>query len=381
MIRVHFWPSVLVLSVMAACGGTETPAVDGAPTPDQGAEPTDAAPSRTDSGGGSSSGAGDTLDAAVRDAESDAPIVPDAPGPIQCGVQLPFGAPTPPPLPVYAGTCPALAAYPAYTELMSGGSTRRFLVVKPNPVGPDEKLPVLFSWHWLGGDPEAMIDELGLVAATELQRFVAVVPAPKDSETFRWPFTNALASSGRMNEEYTFFDDMLACVAAALPIDDGCVSSIGVSAGALFTDQLVIGRSERLASFVSLSGGVGGLARSWTSPGHRPPGIVLWGGDDDEYPSQIPIMHFDDLSANLEAGMAADGLGVIECIHNCGHTVPPFDTPASGVRFEGLYDFVLRHPYGLADGVTRYPDGLPTTLPSWCAVGAGHAVPRTGSCP
>lgn len=159
------------------------------------------------------------------------------------------------------------------------------------------------------------------------------------------------------------------------------MSSIGVSAGALFTDQLVIGRSERLASFVSLSGGVGGLARPWATPAHKLPGVVLWGGPDDDYPKQLPIMQFDKLSQNLESGMSADGLGMIECVHNCGHTVPPFDTPSSGIRFEALYDFMLSHPYGLADGELAYPDGLPSTFPSWCALGRGNAVPRAELCP
>ncbi len=359
--------------LVVACGATSatSDSADDAGAPSVDTQAADAA--------SSSSGAGSSAaDATAADSSDRGDVDADTtPGPIQCGIQLPAGAAVPPPLPLYAGTCPAIAAYPAYTELGS----RQFLVIRPSSAVANEKLPVVFMWHWLGGSPEDMVDKLQLVAATEAMRFVAVVPAPKDSETFRWPFTNALASSGRMQEEYTFFDDMLACVAASMPIDEGCVSSLGISAGALFTAQLVIGRGERLASFVSLSGGVGGLARSWSTPAHTPPGVVLWGGDDDEYPKPVPVMHFDQLSAKLETGMTQDHLGMIECVHNCGHTVPPLDLPPSGIRFEAFYDFVLRHPYGLPAGAVNYPTGLPSTFPAWCAIGPGTAIARDAACP
>lgn len=334
--------------------------------------PRDSGPDARSAPSGSSSGS----------SSGAAPDASDALGPTQCGMRLPAGAAVPPALPVYAGTCPALAAYPAFTELVSGGVTRRFLVLKPSDVAAGETLPVVFAWHWLGGEPEEMVERLGLAAATQALRFIAVVPDPRDdNETFRWPYA-ITASDGRVAEELAFFDDMLACVAATEPVDDACVSSLGVSAGALFTAQLVMGRSERLASFVSLSGGVGGnLIRGWTSPTHKVPGMVVWGGEDDRWSSDIPILHFDDLSRNLEDGMTSANMGIVECVHDCGHTVPPFETPASGVRFEGIFDFVKRHPYGLADGATSYPTGLPPTLPTWCAVGKGMAVPRVGACP
>jgi hypothetical protein len=42
-----------------------------------------------------------------------------------------------------------------------------------------------------------------------------------------------------------FFDDMLACVAEQFAIDENCVSSAGVSAGALFTAQLGSARGDQ----------------------------------------------------------------------------------------------------------------------------------------
>ena len=59
----------------------------------------------------------------------------------------------------------------------------------------------------------------------------------------KWPF-DITQSQTRMDEEFLFFDDMLACVEAQYHINTSCVSTVGVSAGALFTDQLAQARSN-----------------------------------------------------------------------------------------------------------------------------------------
>jgi poly(3-hydroxybutyrate) depolymerase len=294
-----------------------------------------------------------------------------------CKTAGPAGTPRALPLPLYAGTCPTIAAAPAYTELTSSGATRKFLVYKPTTAVAGEVLPVVFLWHWLGGSPEDVVTKLSVQTAVDLRRFVAVIPAPKGDALFRWPF-EATQSQARVDEEAAFFDDMLACVGKALPVEKECVSSVGVSAGALWTSQLATVRSQRLASIVSLSGGVGDVVRPWTQTPHRLPALVLWGGATDSYPSQVPIMNFDRASKKLESALATDGHFMVECIHNCGHAVPPFDPPPAGaLQFDAVWRFVLDHPYWLGAGQSPYAtQALPAGFPSWCGKGQGSATAR-----
>ena len=118
---------------------------------------------------------------------------------------------------------------------------------------------------------------------------------------------------------------------------------------------------------------------------------MLWGGDgpptmdgNKDILGCFGIgMDFSVASRDLEAGLATDGDFMIECRHNCGHVEPPLDAPPGESKFAALWDFALNHPYWLPVGQSPYlTTGLPATMPSWCAIGAGNSIPRSGSgCP
>jgi predicted esterase len=296
---------------------------------------------------------------------------------VTCKTPRPAGLPAAPQLPTYAGTCPAIAAPPAYTTITSSGSQRDFLVYRPQAIAPGEKLPLVFLWHWLGGAPDQMASKLEVQAAVEAHRFIGVIPKSKGDVLFKWPFEGS-QTQARVDEEAKFFDDMLACVGTALASDTECVSSIGVSAGALWTSQLAIARSERLASIVVLSGGTGEVARPFAPMAHALPAFVLWGGNGDTYPSQVPIMNFQKASSHLEDGLVAGGHFFLECVHNCGHAVPPFDPPpAGGLAFDSVWRFATDHPRWLPAGKSPYGASIPKPpYPSWCGVGRNSATPR-----
>jgi predicted esterase len=265
------------------------------------------------------------------------------------------------------------------TKLESSGTIREFIVVKPSSVAPSEKLPVVFVWHWLGGSADDAFEKLFLQEAAELHRLVMVVPKAKGDLLFRWPFLFS-DSQGRIDEELKFFEDMLACVAAAYPqAVRQCVASVGVSAGALFSDQLAGSRANRIASFVSLSGGVGTTARPWPKPSRRLPGVVLWGGPTDDYQG---LYDFHKGSLALEDALVGQGNFFVECVHNCGHDVPPFDAPPGGTRFDAVWRFILDHPFWVAPGTSPYlGTPLPEPFPDWCGQGKGGAVPRAEGSP
>lgn len=313
-----------------------------------------------------------------------------------CRQVPPANAPQPdlPPLPP-AG-CPTLV--PGMNTITSSGEARQFILVTPSTTTlPDETFPVLFMWHWIGGSANSFLTKGQVQAAADDQHFIAVIPVDKGATIIgtsfntRWPF-DITQTSGRMNQEFKFFDDMLACVQQQFAVNNQCVSSVGVSAGALFNAQLAQARSNRLASFISLSGGVGATwIKNWNGAARKLPAVVLWGGDGapamdgnkDILGCAGIGMDFSVASTSLEDELAADGHFFVECKHNCGHVEPPLEPPAGQSKYAGMWEFALNHPFWLPAGTSPYQThGLPAAMPSWCGIGGGGATPRTGGgCP
>ncbi len=319
--------------------------------------------------GTGSSGAG-TATASTTAGGADMGVAPAG----TCFDEPPDGAQMPPPLPVYPGTCPTIV--PGANTIVSSGNDRQFLFVAPTDWQPGERLPVIFLWHWLGGDANGFLEKGDVQFAADTYRFFAVIPEKKGDLPFVWPYA-VTDPDARIDEEARFFDDMLACVAEQYDVQPACISSVGVSAGALWTGQLASVRGQYLSSFLSLSGGTGGpFVKPWKGSPHAMPALVLWGGPDDT----CIVINFQETSLDLEQNLTADGHALVECIHNCGHGVPPIEVDGAPTPFAMLWQFVLDHPYWLPDGVTPYASGLPPEVPEFCAVGMGNAVPREGPC-
>jgi predicted esterase len=355
--------------VLAACGGDSDSDDKGSPggsggsgnTSSGGAAGTTAGGSAGTSSGGGGTGGSSTLG--------------------RCGDTPPPGATLAAAPPAYSGgTCPALKAYDGTPEssntITTAGGERKFLIVAPTTIDPSKKLPVIFLWHWLGGEAKDFWERAEIQAAVDTQHFIAVLPEKKGDVLFVWP-VEILSSAARVEEEAKFFDDMLACVSQAYSIDENCISSAGVSAGALWTPQLASARSQHIASMIVLSGGTGGVIKPWGHPQHKMPAIVLWGGPTDNCQG---LLSFESLSADLEDNLTADGHFFLECIHNCGHSEPPFEGPPGFSKYKALWDFAFDHPYWLNPGESPYKNGIPSGMPEWCGVGKGSATPRTGEC-
>ena len=216
-------------------------------------------------GGATSQGTGEgSADTTASPTTTDGPIIDDFPfsdlPPVamaDCREEPPPDAMMPPPLPVYEGQCPALV--PGVNGIVSSNDDREFILVVPTDLQPEENLPVIFLWHWLGGDAQDFLEQGDVQNAVDQYRFIGVIPSSKGDLLFQWPFS-IIDPDPREEEEYRFFDDMLACVAEQFNVAEGCIASAGVSAGGLWTGQLASGRGPWLSSILSLSGGTGGVA-------------------------------------------------------------------------------------------------------------------------
>jgi hypothetical protein len=396
-VKIRGWIVLgLGLATAAACGGSARLASPEGGAPDAGIH-VDASMGTDASDAGAEASADEaSVDAASDGCVTQTTVYPDdVVSPISftslaCNQTPPVGSPEPPPFPTYAGTCPTLVpaapvtdsgavidgGTPVQNTIMSSGNARTFLLAVPSNLQPNEKLPVVFMWHWLKGSDTDFYQVGDIQSAVDQQRFLAVMPQAKGDLIWEWPFSVG-DSQARMDEEIQYFDDMLACVTQQFPtVNKDCVATAGVSAGALFTDQLAGVRGDYFSSMLSLSGGVGGLARPWTPSCHVMPALVLWGGPDDEC-----VLNFQTESQNLETAMKPQDNFIVECIHNCGHSVPPITAPPGVSQFSSLWSFIFDHPYWLAPGQSPYTaTGLPSDYMSWCAIGAGNATERDGSC-
>jgi predicted esterase len=292
-----------------------------------------------------------------------------------CHDPAPAGARTPPPPPVYSGgSCPALV--PGLNDFESNGP-RQFILVLPADSRPDEKLPLIFLWHWLGGEANDFLERGEVQKAVDSQRFIAVIPEARADVLFKWPFSLA-DQQASVDQELQFFDDMLACVSAQFSVNSSCVATAGVSAGALWSGQLASYRGDYLSSFLSLSGGTGtATIKPWGNPDNKMPALVLWGGEADT----CIVVNFQDTSRDLEQNLTSNGHFFLECVHNCMHGQPPFP-PGTSSAFEVLWQFVFDHPYWLEPGQSPYLErGIPASFPEWCGIGANSATIRAGECP
>ncbi len=302
---------------------------------------------------------------------------PDA-GPYRylCDVDPPPGAPTPPPPPTYSGTCPTLVS--GDNTITSSGVAREFILLVPADLDSAEWLPLGVLWHPLGSDANVFLRAGEMQEAIDSERFLAFLPQAKGDLLLQWPWSG-LDSEARVEEELKFFDDVFACIVEQFNVNLNCVSNGGVSSGGLWATQVAWRRGEYLSSLLSVSGGSGDgtVVREWGTSPHKMPTLVLWGGALDT----CIVFNFTDTSLTLESELEADGHFILECVHNCGHAIPPFAPPPGKARFAPLWEFVLNHPYWLPEGDSPYlHTGLPEGTPEWCGIGVGSAVPRTGMC-
>lgn len=357
------------LAVYAGCGGDSATEDDG--SSDNSSGGATSGPSGSGGSGGATGGSGagtggTTSSGGMFGSCHDAP---------------PANAPAPPPPKAYSGgTCPALV--PGVNAITSSGDNREFILVLPSSYTDGDNLPIIFLWHWLGGSADDFLQAGGVQAAADAFNFIAVIPEKQQGVQFTWPM-DILSSDAVVEKDLTLFDDMLSCVAAQYNANTSCVSSAGVSAGALWTSAVLAHRrSEYLSSFISLSGGTGGFAiKPWQTAAHKLPGFVLWGGETDTCGSGSIQLVFEETSHDLESKLTTDGHFFVECIHNCGHTVPPLDDVGGVSPVDAVWQFALDHPYWLPEGSSPYQDGgFPANFPNWCGIGMDSATERVGEC-
>jgi len=246
--------------------------------------------------------------------------------------------------PDYSGSsCPSLED--GTQEFATGDTSYDVqIVLPPEPDGA----PVLFAWHWLGGNASQVIRYLELDELAADENVIIVAPRSDDS-AYEWHF----AEGAEGNPDLLLFEDLLSCLWQQFDVDLDRIHATGMSAGGLWSSYLTVHEADWLASTAPLSGGSDSY--SYTTPASPIPVLLTWGGSSDLYGTYS----FEDASLYLSEALREDGHFVVECVHDDGHSLPPW-----GISY--VWEFFEVHPRGVDP--EPWSGGLPSGYPSGCRI-------------
>ena len=265
------------------------------------------------------------------------------------------------------------------SSLAPGTFDRKFLVIAPDDLAPDERLPVMFMWHWLGG--EARTSTSAPRPRTPSTRSASSPSSPRAAtghRVFQWPFT---ASSTRR------------VARGRVPVlrRHAVVRERAVQRRQGLRQQRRRQRRARCSPASSPAAAAtawhpscrcrAAPAATWSrldqAPEHKLPGMVLWGGPDDF----CIVIDFEETSKDLEMHLSRAATSCSSASTTATTRPRRSRSRRAMTAFAPLWEFLRDHPYWLEPGESPYiTEGLPLSMPTWCAVGAGNAIPPPGVC-
>jgi predicted esterase len=236
-------------------------------------------------------------------------------------------------------------------EFLTGGQSRRLMVVTPDEETHPGPRPLLLSFNGTGGTAEGAFESYALQNFVDRGFVVASLSSNANGTVWpSWDSMHATQEDPDKNPDLAFFNDALACVAAHRSVDTHRIYILGHSAGGIMVNYLLQHRSDVLAGGIAASS-----ILSLTSPippiGLEPMAVIVtWGGDNDiwggESESDIAV---PEINFVAEAALTSqkyekeENVNQIWCKGNdLGHDYP------DGIN-DYMIDFLLAHPKGYAD--------------------------------
>lgn len=216
-----------------------------------------------------------------------------------------------------SGACPDLSMA-GVQHFTSNGKDREVRVYFPDAT--TENLPVVFAWHWLGGNAQQMTQALHLDSYASTHDVIIVVPQALSTNPFEWNF---VAGESEAADDLALFDDMRTCLSRDRNVDLRRIYSTGMSAGGLWTTFLSIHRGDALASVMVMSGGTDPIVQYAPPAGEKFPALLMWGGDSDVLTGGGFDLDFQAMTLAFSSELRADDHFVVHCNHGMGHTIPP----------------------------------------------------------
>lgn len=251
--------------------------------------------------------------------------------------------------PLSDGECPDLSE-PGRSTFSSGGKERRVHVYFPEHKPAD--MPVAFFWHPLGATANMITNIIDFGVLADRHDMAFVIPQALSEEPYEWGF---YADDGMYDG--VLYDDLRTCLSQELAVDLERVSTMGMSAGGLWSSWLTVRRADTLSTAYVMSGGTGQVVY-YETPAEPIPVLVMWGGPDDTYSLGARTVDFEASSIHFSEHLQADGHFVVECLHDDGHTIP-LDALGSFPAWLKAHRFGKESPYASGDL---------GDLPRWCYV-------------
>ena len=381
-----------VLVVVASCGGGAAVNNTSGTTGSGGAHTVSSSSSGTTTGstGGMGGTGGAIADAAPPDASEEArcssphPSLSAAIAAASCAVSPPAGAPAPPPPKAYTGgTCPKLIAYDGTNgrAITSMGNARSFPWRSPQPAaqrGPADHLPLVLAQ----GERAGLLHQ-GRRAERRRQAALHRGDPPGEGRPGLFPGVNLDLSSpyaidaGAARRGVHLLRRHALVRVAQYNVNLSCVSSAGVSAGALCTDQLLARVGVPVLVHLALR------RRRRFHPALRQPRAgappagdrALGWADGHLHPHLLP-----DLVAGAREGPSPTATSWSSASTTAATpSLPSIPTrDCRSTRASGSSPSIT--PTGCRRAPPLHHEGPPLRDALWCAIGAGNAVPRTGAC-
>lgn len=211
--------------------------------------------------------------------------------------------------------------------IMVDGTARQYILALPPGYDPDKQYPLVFAWHGRGGD--------GALA----RLYFKVEEASQGAAIFVYPYGLPLADMQNQtgwdldpaNEDFAFFDALLADLNGRLCVDQQRIFSTGHSFGGYMSNQLGCYRGDVLRAIGLVAGGgpfgiCSGQVAAWLAHGT---------GDQVVPYSEGTKSHEHWSGANNCAGAGAavdpapcvadDGCDAGEPVVWCSHSEPDFN--------------------------------------------------------
>jgi poly(3-hydroxybutyrate) depolymerase len=239
-------------------------------------------------------------------------------------------------------------------DFASGGQMREFVLDLPAPSFSGPR-PLFVAFNGTGEDGPSFFERAQLQQFTA-RGFIVVAPSSAGNGTI-WPIWDGLRRAGdesRENLDVAYFDELVACLGAHLPIDRNRIYIGGHSAGGIFSNTILQRRSQLIAGGI-----VGSGVFDLTNPVPMVPldpmfVIVTWGGDDDIYANEnVPSINFVEEASTASQYYETQG-GEINCHYEPGEGHTWLDLN------DWFVDRLLEHP----KGVYASSPNLPATPPN-----------------
>ena len=236
----------------------------------------------------------------------------------------------------------AAAVGPARTERIetTGGYQGDFLLHVP--AGLLEPAPLVVALHALAQEPETMQAYSRLEQLADEQGFVVAFPRGRNGT---WNAGGCCAlPTGKPADDVAFLDEVLASIAARVPIDPDRIAMVGGSNGAMMALRYACERPGVLASV----GMVSGVNVSGCTPRSPVAVLALHGLKDTVIPltggrNALLGVTFPALDRSLEPFRKAGGEVVLQVVAASGHEWMTLDR--NGVdASRALWDFIRDHP-------------------------------------